>query len=178
MSQAGFDPERIFEILNGHGVRYVVIGGFAGSFRGTPVVTYDLDICHSRDKDNLERMAAALSAMNAELRVAGDAGDVAFPLDARSLALGDSFTLRTDFGPLDILGTPSGTAGFADLDAGASDFELALGLIVRVASVDDLLRMKRASHRPKDVSHLAHLEALREEIEGFRRRGLDPQQGS
>ena len=45
------------------------------------------------------------------------------------------------------------------------------------ASIDDLIRMKRASGRTKDLLHLEHLAALREEIEAFRAQGLDPQQG-
>ncbi len=47
-----------------------------------------------------------------------------------------------------------------------------------VASVDDLIRMKRASARTKDIAQLAHLEALREEIAELEAEGIDPQQGS
>ena len=50
--------------------------------------------------------------------------------------------------------------------------------MVRVASLDDLMRMKRAAGRPKDLIQLEHLGALREEIERFRAQGLDPQQGA
>ena len=40
-----------------------------------------------------------------------------------------------------------------------------VGLSVLVASVDDLIRMKRASARPKDLVEVEILGALREEIE-------------
>jgi hypothetical protein len=177
VTEHDFDPDRLLATLVRNGVRFVLIGGVAGNLRGTPVVTYDLDVCYARDREDLERMATALRALHASLRTASDEGDLPFPLDARALSLGDTFTLRTDFGAFDILGTPSGTRGFGDLAAGATPFEIADGVTVFVASIDDLIRMKRASGRTKDLLQLEHLEALREEIERFRREGLDPQQG-
>ena len=178
MSDDVFDPDRIFSILVEQEVRFVVIGGLAGNLRGTPVVTHDLDVCYARRDDDLVRMAAALELVHARLRVAREADEVVFPLDERSLRLGDSFTLKTDFGPFDILGTPSGTKGYEDLAAGATTFDLGGNTFVLVASVDDLIRMKRASARTKDIAQLAHLEALREEIAELEAEGIDPQQGS
>ncbi len=58
-------------------------------------------------------------------------------LDAHTLKAGDHFTFATRAGPLDCLGTPASTDGFADIDVSATDEELD-GLVVRVASVDDL----------------------------------------
>jgi len=40
------------------------------------------------------------------------------------------------------------------------------GIELLVASVDDLIRMKRASGRPKDLLAVAELEALRDELDG------------
>ncbi|HEY6566669.1 MAG TPA: hypothetical protein VI341_04040 [Actinomycetota bacterium] len=177
MTDDVFDPDRLLTILLQHEVRFVVIGGLAGNLRGTPVVTHDLDVCYDRARDNLEAMASALAAMHATLRVAREDADLAFPLDARALVLGDSFTLRTDFGPFDILGTPSGTSGYEDLVVGATSFEIADGVIVQVSSIEDLIRMKRASARTKDIAQLAHLEALDHEIDRYREEGFDPQQG-
>ena len=31
---------------------------------------------------------------------------------------------------------------------------------VRVAAIDDLIRMKRAAHRPQDLADIAHLERI------------------
>lgn len=158
-----FEPLRAFRVLIDHGVRFIVIGGFGASIRGSPVITGDLDICYARDDENLERLAAALRQLDAKLRGAPD--DVPFQLDARTLKNGDSFTFATSAGALDCLGTPTGTSGFDDLDAEATDEDLD-GLRVRVASLDDLMRMKRASGRPKDLIGLEWLGAVRDEIEG------------
>ena len=99
--------------------------------------------------------------------------DVPFVLDARTLANGDHFTFVTDAGNLDILGTPAGVPGFDELERTADRMDLD-GLSVLVASIDDLIRMKRASARPKDLIEVEVLGALREEVEADereRRRG-------
>ena len=173
-----FDPDAILRTLVRHDVRFVVIGGLAGNIRGSADLTNDLDICYARDPENLERLAGSLRELGAHLRVGREPdADLPFRLDAATLKAGDTFTFATEHGDLDVLGTPSGTEGFEDLDRSATVVEVSDGLSVRVASIDDLMRMKRASGRTKDLLHLEHLAALREEIEAFRAQGLDPQQG-
>jgi hypothetical protein len=157
-----------------HDVRFVVIGGVAGTIRGSSLVTYDIDICYARDVENLEHLAAALKAMEATLRGASD--DVPFILDAKTLKAGDCFTFSTRFGPLDVLGTPAGTRGYDDLESGASSVEV-FGLRIRVAAIDDLIRMKRAAGRPKDRAAVEILGRLRDEIDERERQGqrVDPE---
>ncbi len=111
----------------------------------------------------MERLTAALTDLQAELRAADP--DSGFVLDARTIAAGDHFMFVTSAGDLDILGTPAGTDGFTDLDANAIDVDLD-GLVVRTASLEDLIRMKRAAGRPKDRVELEILGALRDEIRG------------
>lgn len=159
-----FQPERGLRSLQDHGVRFVLIGGFAGGVLGATTNTNDLDICYDRSPDNLERLASALRALHAKLRIARVDEDLPFLLDAKTLAAGDSFTFQTDAGDLDILGTPRGTSGFRDLDAGASTYDLGDGLTIRVVSLDDLIRMKEAAGRPKDQIHLHELTALAERV--------------
>jgi hypothetical protein len=38
------------------------------------------------------------------------------------------------------------------------------GVVVRVASLDDIIASKRAANRPKDIAALPFLEALADEI--------------
>ena len=162
MSDPTFDPIAGLHALVEHGVRFVLIGGYAAALRGSPMMTGDVDICPARDRGNLERLAEALESLHARLR--GAPADVPFSLDSRTLEAGDHFTFATDVGPMDCLGTPAGTDGFVDLDASATDEDLD-GLVVRVASLDDLIRMKRAAGRPQDLIAIEWLTALRDELE-------------
>jgi hypothetical protein len=157
-----FDPQGILRTLAAHRVEFVVIGGIAGAALGSPTATVDIDICYRRTDANLKRLARTLKELNARLRGTDD--HVPFLLDAKTLAAGDRFTLTTDLGDLDLLCTPAGTAGFEDLRAGATRVSLE-GFEVSVVSLSDLIRMKRAAGRPRDVAELEILEALREELE-------------
>jgi hypothetical protein len=161
MTEVGpFEWTRALHALSDAGVRYVLIGGVAARIQGSPSLTRDLDICYARDRENLEALAAVLQGIHARLRGVTDA--VPFKLDARTLAAGDSFTFITDLGDLDVLATPSGTQGFADLARDATPVKIGEREIL-VASVDDLIRMKRAAGRPKDLVEIEILGALREE---------------
>lgn len=163
MTEPPFDPLAGLRALVDHGVRFVLIGGYAAALRGSPMITGDVDICHAGDPENLDRLADALRSLGARLR--GAPTDVPFRLDGRTLATGDHFTFTTDAGSLDCLGTPAGTDGFADLDAAATDEDLD-GLVVRVASLEDLIRMKRAAGRPQDRIAVEWLSAIRDEMDG------------
>jgi hypothetical protein len=157
-----FSPTAQIQTLVRHEVRFVIVGGVASNVLGSPSVTHDLDVCYDRRPDNLARLAAALVEMEATLRGVDD--DVPFLLDARTLAAGDCFTFSTKFGPFDILGTPSGSAGYDDLRSRAAPADFG-GFSVWVVSLDDLMAMKRAAGRAKDRIELEVLGALRDELE-------------
>ncbi len=159
---ADFQPEEVIRLLGRHEVRYVLIGGLAAITHGSSLVPVDIDICQDRARDNLDRLAAALREVHAEPRGA-DPG-LPFRLDGKTLERGDTFTLATDLGAIDILGTPRGTDGYADLARTAERLEL-FGHQVLVASIDDLIRMKRAAGRPKDRIAVEELAALRDELD-------------
>lgn len=160
-----FEPGPILEALHRHSVRFVVIGGLAGNIHGSTTVTLDLDICYARGKDDLERLAAALNEVGVTLRGA-DPG-LPFKPDAPTLRSGLNFTFSTPFGAFDCLGEASGYT-YEVLAPNAVLGDLG-GYTVQVAALDDLIRMKRAAGRVRDLSEVANLEKLREVREG---RGL------
>jgi len=157
-----FDPLRLLKTLLRHDVRFVIIGGIAGRLWGSTTVTNDLDLCYARDRANLTALAAALRELKAKLR--GADADLPFLADARTLEMGDHFTFTTIAGNLDILGNPAGSGGHDALFRTATIMDLD-EISVRVASLDDLILMKRAAGRPKDLVEIEILGAVREEIE-------------
>lgn len=156
-----FDPLAILRTLTSHKVSFVVIGGIAAAAHGSPTSTVDLDIVYERSQGNLLRLAAALKDLKARLR--GVPADLPFLLEAEALKAGDTFTLTTSLGDLDLLGTPAGTGGYADLVNKAVEIDID-GMSVWIASIDDLIRMKEAANRPKDRAELEILGALRDEL--------------
>jgi hypothetical protein len=85
------------------------------------------------------------------------------------LRLVRSLALVTRFGYLDVWFRPDGTAGYPDLIENAIDVPLGESR-VKVASIDDIIRNKKAAGGEKYLSHLSLLEAVRERR---RARGLD-----
>lgn len=156
-----FDPLGALERLIHHEVEFVIIGGLAARLRGSPTVTDDLDICHSTAEANLTRLASALSSMHAVLR---GAEDVELPLDTRILRQTHNTTFSTDFGSLDCLALPPGVNGHAQLQRNADSIDID-GAQIMIASLNDLMAMKRAAGRAKDLIELEVLGALAEELE-------------
>ncbi len=143
-------------------VEFVLIGGLAAQVHGSPSLTRDVDVCVDLDRGYLERLAGALRELAAIRRGLPDG--VSAPVDARALRAGDVFTLRTRFGDLDLLAHPEPGLSFESLAERSISAEL-FGLPIKVASLDDLMAMKRAAGRPKDRIELEILGALREELD-------------
>ena len=59
---------RILQLLESHGVEYVVVGGVAAVLQGAPVTTFDLDTLIKVDAANADRLLAALEVLEARYR--------------------------------------------------------------------------------------------------------------
>jgi hypothetical protein len=162
--RTAFDPLAILGTLNAHGVSYVVIGAFAATLHGSPIVTGDADITPARDARNLARLAKALRAMDARVWAPREPEGVAFDCSAEMLARAEMWNLVTAHGRLDISLQPSGTRGYDDLSRHASVYDVA-GVAVPVASLADVIRSKEAAGRAKDRAALPALRRLLDEVE-------------
>lgn len=160
---ARFQPLEILRVLAEHEVAYVLIGGLAATFHGSPTRTGDADICPDPNLDNLRRLADALVDMDAGLRVESEPDPIPFTCDAHFLAQMQVVNLRTRFGALDITRQPAGLRGYDELVEHAEAMD-AGGVHVTVASLADVIRSKAAANRPKDHETLPALRALQDEI--------------
>jgi hypothetical protein len=164
MHEPEFRPELLLEVLARHGVRHVLIGGFAGVIHGSPYVTTDVDVVPDTDPTNLERLSAALDDLHARVWTGDEPSGLPFEHDATSLAAGSVWNLVTDHGRLDITFEPSGTAGYDDVARDAVHLVI-LGTEVDVASLADVIRSKEASGRDKDQLVLPVLRRILAETE-------------
>lgn len=159
MSEPEFRPERILQVLEEHGVLFILIGGFAAVIHGSPYVTTDIDVVPESSLDNLDRLSAALRAMNARVWTTSEPEGIPFDHDASSLARVRTWNLVTDLGRLDVTFEPSGTRGYEDLARGAVRLEI-MGTRVEVAALADIVRSKEAAGRGKDRLVLPVLRRL------------------
>jgi hypothetical protein len=158
------DLSELLRTLDRHEVRYVVIGAQAAVIHGVPLITEDLDVTPARDRENLERLAEALAEIEPRIRTASDPDGVPFPVEAELLATAETWNLTTRVGELDLAFSPAGTGGYDDLRRDAAAVELADGLVVRVASLADVIRSKEAAGREKDRAQLPLMRRTLEEI--------------
>jgi predicted nucleotidyltransferase len=152
--------EDVVRLLNDHGVRYIVIGGWAAIIHGTARSTNDVDVIYARDEENIRRLAKAIQSWNPYLR--GAPPGLPFRCDEATIRSGLNFTLTTDRGPVDLLGEVAGGGTYEQL----LPFTLettASGLSCRVVTLERLIQLKRAAGRPKDLEVIAELQALLEE---------------
>lgn len=152
--------EAPLNLLAKHEVECVIIGGVASTLYGSPILTNDLDVCYSRDRANLERLATALQSVNAKLRNAP--ADLPFMIDADTLHHGLNFTFSTDVGSLDLLGEVRGVGFYDDVLSEAVTYEL-FGYSFPVIELKKLILAKRTAGRPKDMITVLELEALLEQ---------------
>lgn len=159
-----YRPAALVEALVEGGVDFVIIGGVAVILQAMPRFTKDLDICYSTDQVNLDALGNVLVAQGARLR--GIPETVPFVPDGRTLRRTQIMCLTTPVGDIDLLVNPDGAPPYSALRRHADVMDLG-GQSVRIASIEDMLAMKRAAGRPQDLVDLESLEAARRR----RRRG-------
>ena len=112
MQPTDFEP--ILKVLAAHEVDLVVVGGVAATLQGAPITTFDLDIVHSREEANLDRLMAALRGLDARYR---EKPDLRIAPDRERLGGPGHHLLMTRAGPLDVLGAVVTGEGYTELAA-------------------------------------------------------------
>jgi hypothetical protein len=89
-------------ILQSNGVKFILVGGLAAVVQGAPVDTFDVDLVHSRDAANIQRLLLVLEEFDAIFRMQPERR---LKPNASHLASAGHLNLITRHGPLDLLGT-------------------------------------------------------------------------
>jgi len=151
-----FRPEEMFAALAQGGVDYVTVGGFALIAHGVVRATLDVDIIPEGSSENLVRLAGAIMALGGVPH-----GEPGTKVSAELLARDANMRFDTRVGQLDVLCSAAYRRMYADLRA-RSATETVDGVPLIVVSRNDLVRLKAASGRDRDLLDIGDLLALEE----------------
>jgi hypothetical protein len=154
----GFDPLPLLRLLAEHRAGVVVIGQVAGIMHGSTELTGDLDLLWDGAPARAAGLAAAFTAAGAELT-----DDDGHPLPCTPAALARPkvlFRTRHASGDCCTPALPWGTLPVADYIARADTARTADGLPIRYLTRPDLIDMRRAVGRPKDLRRATELTTL------------------
>jgi len=150
----------ILLVLTKHQVRFIVVGGVSAVIQGAPFTTFDLDVVHSRDPSNVDRLLRALESLEAYYRTSPQRK--ATPAAWRLLSPGHQL-LMTRYGPLDILGMIGQEREYEGLLAHTVEVEVAADVKVRVLDLETLIQTKEETAGEKDKAILPVLRRTLEE---------------
>ncbi len=149
------DTRTFIELLHAHEVRYLIVGGEAVILYGHSRLTGDVDFFYARDADNLTRLYAALDEF-----WDGNVPGLRVPED-----LGPEGTI-VQFGVppnrLDLINSIEGV-DFAEAWEGRFDTVLVSAereIPLSYIGLDELIKNKRATGRPRDLDDLSFLTKL------------------
>jgi hypothetical protein len=159
----------LLQSLSGESVQYVLVGGLAVQLHGYMRSTFDIDLVLAMDDDNLVRFIAVakryglVPSIPVPIDTLRDANQIEQWHREKGML---AFALRepqVGGSVVDILVRPN--LPFEQLMANAVAGEL-FAQKIWIASIDDLITMKRIANRAKDQLDIAALEKIK--------RGEDP----
>lgn len=153
----GFDPVPLLRALDRAGAQVCVIGQVAGILHGSTELTGDLDLLWDGRPARAPALAAGFAAVGAAL-----ADDDGRPVGPAGLALPKVvFSSPAASGDCCTPALPWGSLPVADFLDRAEAYRIGDGWTLRWVGLDDLVVMRRAVGRPKDLRRAAELDALR-----------------
>jgi predicted nucleotidyltransferase len=152
-------PIQALQALAKENVKFVLIGEMAIRSHGSSYLTQDLDICFSRNSENLKNLVKVLAPFKPRPRNFPD--KLFFVWDVATLNQGTNFTFTTEIGDIDLLAEVSGIGIYEDALAESVIMNLH-GYEINVLSIEGLIKAKNAAGRKKDLDILPELEAMKE----------------
>lgn len=142
--------KELFESLNKHKVRYLLIGGYAVGMHGYSRATEDIDVFVAREEDNAKRIVEALT----EFGLGGPSLKTEIFTRDNSLVVMGVAPLAVDI--LNYLKS-------VDFDSAFEKRKIVTceGVEINVISYDDLIRNKIAVGRHKDLSDVEYLNRIK-----------------
>lgn len=124
-----------------------MVGGVCGVLHGAPINTFDLDVVHSREPANVQRLLKALDKLAAHYRMQPEKR---LKPGVSHLSSSGHQLLMTRYGPLDILGAIGRGHTYEDLLPHSADMRVGRGLVIRVLDLKKLIEVKEETADEKD----------------------------
>lgn len=170
-----FEP--IFEALNSAEVRYVVVGGLATVLHGYARLTADVDLVVELEPPQARKTVEVLLGLGLKPRVPVRALDFA-DADIRNSWIREKgmqvFSMVDQANPMRVVDLfVDHPIPFEELWARSESIALT-NVAVRVASIPDLVHLKRRASRPQDLLDIEALEVIERRKSGQRREDNGP----
>ena len=149
------DLRKLLKLLLENEIDFVLIGGFAAVVHGSTLVTQDLDICSSMSIENIEKLRLILKDYNPVHRMNRKA-NLSFLDHPKTVEGLNNIYLDTDLGILDILSATQPAGDFKTIKKNSIQINI-YGHTCNVISIDDLIKVKSAMKRPKDLQAVEEL---------------------
>lgn len=158
----------VFEALYREKIKYLVVGGLAVNLHGVPRVTYDLDIIISTDRNNVLKLNNTLMNLGYVPRLPVNPDDMADEkilndwVENHNMKAFSFYHRKENLKVIDIVieHPLNFNKAFQNrIIKKVDDVE------INVASVDDMISMKKATNRPKDISDMELLKEAKKIME-------------
>lgn len=143
---------RVGRAIERQGLEAVLIGNAGAAMHGAPVTTIDLDFLIRRTPANRKKLTAIAAELGATLYTPF------YPVSKVLRMMNDEETLQVDF-----MDEVSGIRSFEDVRKRAQRVPVSDATIC-LASLADIIKMKKATNRPRDRAVLEILEKTLETI--------------
>lgn len=142
------DTESLLKSLKGHKVKFVIIGATAFPVHGYSRATLDIDIFIKPERSNAEKTLVALKNFGYDVK------DVTVDELLTKKILIRQYLVETDIHPY--------VKGVSFDEVWKNKVKSKFGdTFAWFASLDDLIKMKKAAGRPKDIEDLKYLIKLK-----------------
>jgi predicted nucleotidyltransferase len=145
--------------LNEHGLEAILIGNMAAALHGAPVSTVDIDLFFRKTPRNMQKLKLVAAALEAVIL------RPYYPVSALFRLQRERDGMQIDF-----MGHIDGVKSYEGVRDRAGVYQIG-GQKLLAASLDDIIRSKRAAGRDKDLSVIDILEKARHEEAGSKAQG-------
>lgn len=154
---------KLFKALNFYQIDYLLIGGLAMNLHGVPRMTMDVDLIIASDSANINKLISCINELGLHPNVPVKLTDLADKTKCEAL-----FTEKNLIALALISNTPA-TPTVDIVIHHPLDFQQAYankverdvsGTPVLLASIEDMITLKKAAGRAQDLSDIAHLETF------------------